>query len=500
MRPSVCLITLDSWRFDALEGAPAHRGMDRFDVRGALRTPNLDRIARDGVFFTQALSCAPHTTVSHASLMTGLIPPHHGIRSFFYERLPDHVETLAEALRATGYATITLRESEQPEHPGILQANGVLRGFDAVANTLHDFVDLCRQAQRRAQPVFAFLHLWDLHAPYLYTPRAGSSGSLRALEAKAEALATACHIAPPAALTEGDLSRFRERVALAVPDVHERIRTLFEWYVEGVSWFDREQWPLIEDALRSGGLWDNAVVFLFGDHGERVHPEGTGADVFGHGWTVMDEVLRVPLLMRGAPGVAPRVVERQVSLTDVAPTVAALAGIDIDRHFPLWQTMPYAGRNLLPLAQGAAPAEPHIHIAEVWRSQEPAPAGQLSRQAPYLRCARSETRKLVRHDGQVFLPRYRKELSVIELGRQRWARLTEQPSSASYLFWNDLNQDPDELRPARIGPHSPGPAELAAALERAYRGAIQGPAIVLERPVNEDPVVERLRALGYIDD
>jgi len=497
MQPSICLVTIDSWRFDALECAASHDGLERFGVRQSLSTPNLRRIANESIYFTQALSCAPHTTVSHSSLMTGLPPPQHGVRSFFYERLPEHVETLAEALRPLGYATITLRESEDSSHPGILQVNGVLRGFDYIADSLSHFAIWCQHARARGHPVFAFLHLWDMHVPYLYAPRC--SASLEPLRRKIESLCDSWHVTPPDSLGEAELARFRERVALAVPDVHTRIRTLFEWYIEGVSWFDREQWPIIEETLQKAGLWDDGVTFMYGDHGERAHPEGYGADVFGHGWTIMDDVIRVPLIMRGAPGIPARAVPGQVSLTDIAPTAAELAGVDLRTHFRLWQTTPFAGRSLLPLANGVAPANPSVHIAEVWRGQRAIADGGLIRQSPYLSAVRTETHKVVRHDGDVFLPRYSAALSAIERGRQRWGKLSGRPAGETYYFATDLRADPGELHPARATPgQSDTAGELIAALEHAYTGALEGPAIVLDSDA-EDPVVERLRGLGYID-
>ena len=71
-------------------------------------TPNIDALAADGVRFTTAISPAPITLPSHASLLTGRDPPGHGVRNNGVFRLADDVPTVAEPLRAAGFATAAL--------------------------------------------------------------------------------------------------------------------------------------------------------------------------------------------------------------------------------------------------------------------------------------------------------------------------------------------------------------------------------------------------------
>ncbi len=97
-RPSLLLITLDTTRADHL-GAYGY---------GRDTSPNLDRLAAGGVRFVSVMSQAAVTPVSHASILTGLQPYHHGLRSLHgYRdlRLRDDVRTLAEILRDRGYET-----------------------------------------------------------------------------------------------------------------------------------------------------------------------------------------------------------------------------------------------------------------------------------------------------------------------------------------------------------------------------------------------------------
>jgi choline-sulfatase len=93
--PDVLLITLDTFRADRA-GCMGHPGG---------LTPALDRIARRGLLARAAFAPAPLTAVSHASILTGLDPPSHGVRDNWFFRLPDTVPTLATRLRAAGYRT-----------------------------------------------------------------------------------------------------------------------------------------------------------------------------------------------------------------------------------------------------------------------------------------------------------------------------------------------------------------------------------------------------------
>ena len=91
----VVLVTLDTTR------------PDRLGCYGNSQstTPNLDRLAREGVIFSAAVATAPMTLPAHASILTGLYPQHHGARANSLYRLDDGHRTLAEILSDAGYAT-----------------------------------------------------------------------------------------------------------------------------------------------------------------------------------------------------------------------------------------------------------------------------------------------------------------------------------------------------------------------------------------------------------
>jgi len=117
-RPSIVVIVLDALRADCAPFAgdsPYLRslGLKRPDL------PALSSLVRDSFVFTQAIACAPYTTACISSMLTGLLPPEHGIRSFSSTSLSRDVRTLPAILAGAGYATCAM--SDQPR---ILQPMG----------------------------------------------------------------------------------------------------------------------------------------------------------------------------------------------------------------------------------------------------------------------------------------------------------------------------------------------------------------------------------------
>ena len=273
MAPSVrhvVLITIDTLRAD-------HVGA----YGGAARTPVLDGLARDGARFEHAYATAPITLTSHASLMTGRYPPGHGGRHNGI-RIDLKVPTLAEAFARAGFATGGFVAAFPLD-----RRFGLIKGFqqygdrmprDARGGVTNDrpgrlVVDeaLAWVADHRSDRIFLWVHLFEPHAPY------GTAAS-----------------APSASA----LARYADDVAEADAQVGRLLAGLG---------FDRAQ-TLIAVASDHGEA--------FGEHGEISH------SVFTY-----DTTLRVPLIVSGA-GIAPgQVLRDPVSLVDVAPTIARLAGL-----------------------------------------------------------------------------------------------------------------------------------------------------------------------------
>ena len=509
-RPNIVFITIDAWRYDGLGAAPDKGWLETYNLLSRLRTPNLDRFASGSLLFTQAVATAPHTTVSHASIMTGLFPPQHGVRSFMYERLPENIKTLAEILQNQGYRTVTLREAESSAEPGILQKVDVLRGFETTINSLEQLVRAGHRANDDEQPVFAFLHLWDLHAPYLYSNWAARSGALEAAWPKLQALADRRQIALPemAAVTEHSMMAFQRALASVIDDVDQRTQLLFKWYIDGLNWFDQYRWPAVETALKAAGLWQNTILFVYGDHGEGVHEDGHENKVFEHGQSLLDDVLRVPLLIHGLPDIEPALIGDQVSLVDMAATVLDFLGADFAKSLTSQGFAAPHGRSLLPLAYRSQQIGwPPIHFAELSTAGPNFTLALPSPQFLYQSCARIAGMKVLYHRDPIHMKRYLNTQARLQNLHRRVRRKlaasqdgprTDLAGKGSW-YWTDLRSDAHERRPRRWRHDAPGAAAvLRSALEALYQDSRRGPPIELAG-FKESAVLERLYALGYVE-
>lgn len=95
VRPNVLVVTIDTLRAD-------HLGAYGFVLA---HSDTIDQLAHEGTLYEEALSAAPITLPSHSTIMTGLLPPAHGVRDNGAYALPDAANTLAERLHDVGYAT-----------------------------------------------------------------------------------------------------------------------------------------------------------------------------------------------------------------------------------------------------------------------------------------------------------------------------------------------------------------------------------------------------------
>jgi arylsulfatase A-like enzyme/Flp pilus assembly protein TadD len=273
--PNVLLITLDTTRAD-------HLGCYG-DAEA--RTPRLDALAAEGVRFARVYCPAPLTLPSHTTIMTGLYPATHGVRNNGHDLAPKW-RTLAGILKARGYATAAFVSSFSVDsrfgldrgfdvYDDAFQPQAPLKGANAERRAEETFARFSRWLEKApAGRFFAWVHYYDPHLPY----------------------------DPPSPYKE----QFPGRP-----------------YDGEVAYMDHYVGRVV-DALRDKGLLDKTLVIVAGDHGE-----GFGEKVeTGHGIFLYEETLRVPLIVRDpAAFPRPRVVEDEVRLADVTPTVLAALGL-----------------------------------------------------------------------------------------------------------------------------------------------------------------------------
>ena len=274
-KSSVLLVSLDTFRGDYLgcAGDPVSR------------TPHLDRLARQGIQYEHGHASCPLTLPSHATMLTGLEPPEHGVLDNGTYRLPQDVPTLAASLREKGFRTGAFIGGFT-----LMGQFGLDRGFEVYNDELGgDAANPFSGADRSGTEVaklasewirslpdnerwFAWAHFFDAHEPYdppqIY---------IRAMNGDAY------------------------RADLAFTDAH--VGAL-----------------LGEDVLDS-----NPWILLVGDHGESLGNHGEST----HGVFVYDATLKIPAILWPAPqGRSPGIARTLFRTMDVPPTTFALLGLE----------------------------------------------------------------------------------------------------------------------------------------------------------------------------
>lgn len=281
---NVLLITLDTVR------------RDRLGCYGDAEavTPNIDALATRGVLFDDAVTSVPITLPSHATILTGRFPPLHGVRDNGRDHLAAVQRTLAEELKASGYATAAFvgcfvldrrygldqgfdvydfEVSAEGNRPQMADFNE--RSAAAVTNAALGWLAQ-RAAAGATAPFFAWVHYFDAHLPYT-SP----------LERQ---------------------PRFAGRP-----------------YDAEIAYVDQQLGRLVA-ALDDQGLRERTLIAVMADHGEALGDHGEPT----HAYFVYAPTMRVPLIL-SCPALFEkgyRVTDRVVGLVDVYPTIVDLLGIE----------------------------------------------------------------------------------------------------------------------------------------------------------------------------
>lgn len=308
-------------------------------------SPQLERLAARGAVFEQAWSPAPWTLPATASLLTGVDPDRHGaglhgswrdLSTQVPDGLAADVPTLAERLGDAGY-----RCEAFATNPFV--GFGLERGFEAYTLRQTEAAEVVDWALERlarpddGRPVFLLAHLIDCHDPLLIPDEFVLDARPPGDDAPV----------PDLALRSFDM------LGLTPEFRAERLRL----YDGAVRYVDAQLGRLL-DRLDATGRADSTVVVFTSDHGEE-HLESAALQAsagyenpahvrpWGHGHTLFEEVLRVPLVLAG-PGLGAGRVAAPVSSHALMPTLLELAGVDYDPDA-------LDARSLLPLLAGAEP-------------------------------------------------------------------------------------------------------------------------------------------------
>ncbi len=272
---NVLLVTIDTLRADRVGAYGSAAGL----------TPTLDRLAAEGLRFDTAHTHVPLTLPAHASLMSGRIPPRHGVRDNGTYRLDAAQPALAATLDSAGYQTAAFIGAF------VLDARfGLARGFDLYDDNYGERPPAGRAdvVERRAEqvtapatawlrsaqgPWFAWVHVYDPHEPY----------------------------AAP--------EPFASRYASAAYDGE-------------VAYTDHVLGRMLND-LQAAGRLDRTLLIVVSDHGEALGERGERT----HGLFAYESTLRVPLIMWCRDRLRPAAITEPTGLVDIAPTILDLLGL-----------------------------------------------------------------------------------------------------------------------------------------------------------------------------
>ena len=413
------------------------------------RTPVIDRLARESIRYTNVFATAPVCAPSRAAIITGMYQTTLGAQHMrtTEDRVPElpgpylavppfYVKAFPEYLRAAGYYTTNRAKTDY-------QFGVPFTIWDDVGRTAH-----WRNRPDKSRPFFSVFNLEVTHESQIFPSSPARKGKPL--------------VTNPAAI---DVPPYYPDT----PAVREELARMYD----NIADMDGQVGELLKQ-LADDGLAENTIVFYWSDHGDGV-PRAKRS--------LYDSGLRVPLMIRWPKGLGSTVTpgsvrDEMVSFVDLAPTVLALAGVDIPAHLP--------GRVLVGPKAGAAPEL-------VFAARD-----RMDTEYDMMRSAR-DSRFLYIRNFSPELPyaghiTYRNQSAIM----QEWFRLqADGKLTGPAALWMRTSRPPEELYDTRTDPHqihdlAAEPAHRAT-LERLRRAVTDWMARSHDQGlVNEPEMIQRM--------
>ena len=315
-----------------------------------VRTPGLDGFVGRARVFARGHSQENWTKPSVATLLSGLLPwEHHATTD--EAALPGSVEILSERLQADGF------------HTGAFIANGYVSdkfGFRQGWSTYRNYIREGRRTQAEFvaadvlqwldarpddKPFFLYVHTIDPHVPYMPPD---------------ETLALYDSEPYEGIVDFGRDRELLEKIKSGSVRLNERDKIRLEALYDAEITYHDVHFDAIIQGIERRGLANDTMVVLTADHGEEFFDHGS----VGHGHSVYEELLHVPLIVR-LPGVTdvPLAIDDAVGLVDVAPTILDALGKDVPDEM--------SGESMLPLLAGQQASAPRVALSgfmDGWRT------------------------------------------------------------------------------------------------------------------------------------
>jgi arylsulfatase A-like enzyme len=411
------------------------------------RTPVLDRLAGESIRYTRAFTTAPVCAPSRAAIITGMHQNAIGAQHMrtSEDRVPElpgpylavppfYVKAFPEYLRAAGYFTSNRAKTDY-------QFGEPFTIWDDLGPDAH-----WRNRTDRSQPFFSVFNLMVTHESQIFPTSPARKG--KPIVTNPASIKVPPYY-PDTPLVRAELARMYDNIADMDGQVGEILRQ-----------------------LEADGLADNTIVFYWSDHGDGV-PRSKRS--------LYDSGLRVPLMIRWprmSPAIAGSVNDQLVSMVDLAPTVLAIAGVEIPTHLQ--------GRVLVGPKTGPAPEF-------IFGARD-----RMDIEYDMMRSARDGRWLYIRN----FVPElpyaghiiYRNQSAIM----QEWFRLqAERALTGAAALWMRTNRPAEELYDTAADPHQvhnlAGEMAQRPTLERMRKAVGDWMARINDQGlVNEPEMVQRM--------
>jgi arylsulfatase A-like enzyme/Flp pilus assembly protein TadD len=324
-------------------------------------TPNIDALAAEGVLFERAYAPLSLTLPSHCTMLTGTIPPYHGVHDNNGYKLSESNVTLAEILKDNGFTTGAIVGSI------ILDSKyGLDQGFDFYDDDFHNERSPIFIPERQAEEtehiatqwleehqkdnMFLFLHFYDPHRSY-------------------------------------DAPEPYKKMYLSKPYPEEGSIDYMQGMYAGEVAYTDNCIKGVTDKLKELGLYDSTLIIVTSDHGEMFHQHKE----ITHSYFIYEGNVRIPMVFK-VPGIStPRRIEKTVGLVDIVPTVCSLLNIK--------ETYKFQGEDITPYLQQDEPKDlkRHIYLESMTPTRYKANSllGIVNDEYKYIQTTRSELYDMV---------------------------------------------------------------------------------------------------------
>jgi arylsulfatase A-like enzyme len=325
-------------------------------------TPNLDRLAKQGYAFHQAISPASWTVPAYLSVFSSMYPSSHGLvnryteftkekktQDNFVKRQPQ-LQTMAQIFKANGYKTGGFTGDA-----GISAILGYDKGYDKYTDEtqfggLENSTDKALKwlSETKPEKFFLFVHGYDSHGQFALP--GGFKSRFQKTENKTKYKGTkeeqaeireAGLAGKPVKLTDEDIEFWRTWYDGKIADADERVGKLLS-------------------ALEKGGYLKNTVIVVFSDHGTEFYEHGR----FDHGYSLYDELIHVPYIIKLPNQKAGKEIKQQVGTISTLPTLMDVVGFKADEIL----RSQMQGTTLLPYLQGKGAGGNDVYIETDYRN------------------------------------------------------------------------------------------------------------------------------------